>query len=211
MKNRNFLTTVLLMALVFALAFMSCDNGTTSGGGGEGSGGSGDDTTTYNIGDTGPGGGIVFYIDLSGFTMTDTGKKACYLESAPADMDSLTWATTAFFDTSIFGTSEAIGTGRKNTALILATDANAPAAKVCKDHRGPNNKDDWFLPSVDELEKLYDKKDVVGGFAEDYNYIEFWSSSEWTDKMASSLDFDSGIGYATSKHLSLHVRPIRAF
>jgi len=40
----------------------------------------------------------------------------------------------SLFNTNIDGTSTAIGTGRKNTAIILAKDATAPAAKACKDY-----------------------------------------------------------------------------
>ena len=90
---------------------------------------------TYSLGDPGPGGGKIFYVSVTGFTMTDNGQMCHYLEAAPVDMSStLEWASFDFTSTDITGTETAIGTGRKNTALILATDANAPAAKACNSY-----------------------------------------------------------------------------
>jgi len=91
----------------------------------------------YRAGDAGPGGGKIFYRSDAGFTMTDTETTAYYLEAASADMPTkLAWASPACIPptgawTDIPGTGTAIGTGRKNTALILAIDAAVPAALAC--------------------------------------------------------------------------------
>ena len=156
----------------------------------------------YLIGDTGPGGGIIFYQDSNGFTMTDTGEKAYYMEAATVNQGSLAWASPAFIPPSsggrgnwrsIEGTSTAIGTGRRNTALILATDANAPAALACKNYRG-GGKDDWFLPSRDELDLMYRNLRLknLGGFltTEDrtnwtHIYCELYPS--WYTKLSNFL------------------------
>jgi len=51
----------------------------------------------YSIGDTGPGGGQIFYVDSTGFTMTDTETTAYYLAAAYADMaTTLSWSTLTF-------------------------------------------------------------------------------------------------------------------
>jgi len=180
------------------------------------------DDTVYEIGDTGPGGGIIFYIDRAGFTMTDTGKKAYYLEAAPNEEGVLAWASNAFIPpdyggtgnwVEIIGSDDIIGSGRKNTALLLAVDPNAPAAKACKAYRGPNNKDDWFLPSKDELNELYKKRNVVGGLTTE----SYWSSSDHSLMYAGSQDFNTGfdnlngIQYASRKSFQYGVRSIRAF
>jgi hypothetical protein len=57
---------------------------------------------SYAVGDTGPGGGIVFYVQASGGTFTSTGSdcaSACkYFEAAPSDQSTgIVWATTAAF------------------------------------------------------------------------------------------------------------------
>jgi hypothetical protein len=92
-------------------------------------------TNRGHLGSTGPGGGIIFYHDPNGFIMTDTGERAHYLEAAPVNMPrTLAWASSGFTSTNISGTGTAIGTGRRNTALILAVDANAPAALACRNY-----------------------------------------------------------------------------
>ena len=120
---------------------------------------------TYNIGDTGPGGGKIFYAVPLGFTLymdaVDTsGTTAHYLEAAPNDNGGGSWASSGYANTDIPGTGTAIGTGRKNTAIILATDVNASAAKICSQYNN-NGKTDWFLPSKDELNELYKNRAAV--------------------------------------------------
>ena len=108
----------------------------------------------YVIGDTGPAGGIVFY---DKWNSSDGWR---YLEAAPADMETpLRWVAQSYGDNwrsfpDVAGTGTEIGTGKQNTALILAVDADAPAAKACADYRG-GGFSDWFLPSRDELFMMY--------------------------------------------------------
>ena len=163
------------------------------------------------LGDTGPGGGKIFYVSTAGFTMTDDGSTAYYLEAAPANMaTTLAWASTAYYITDITGTADGIGTGRKNTAVILATDANAPAAKACNDYN-VGGKNDWFLPSRDELNQLNVNRNHVGNM-EASNY---WSSSQYDDNdvdAAWTHDFNNGNQYAFGKNSnSVLVRAVRAF
>jgi len=160
------------------------------------------------LGDTGPGGGKIFYRIEPGFTMTDDNTTAHYLEAAPARMaTTLAWASSAFLPpdrggtgswTDIVGTATAIGTGRKNTALILATDANAPAAKACNDYSN-GGKTDWFLPSRDELNEFPGLP--FAGITPGY-----WSSSQ-----SSSSSTYIGIGASTSKNATNYVQAVRAF
>jgi len=105
----------------------------------------------YKLGDTGPGGGVIIYRKETGFTMVDNGEICYYLEVSYSLIGSkLTFASGNCSMTSLM-TGSQLGYGRRNTANILSIDPNAPAAKACKEYRGPNNKDDWFLPSIDEL------------------------------------------------------------
>jgi hypothetical protein len=167
----------------------------------------------YNLGDTGPGGGKIFYRLEAGFTQyanaTDTtGTTAHYLEAAPADMSgTYMWASTSYQSTNISGTGEAIGTGRKNTALILATDVNAPAAKACKDYSS-NGKTDWFLPSYDELNQLNLNTASVGNMGTG----TYWSSSQHPTVAGNALcrRFSEGSAYF-AKNSTYSVRAVRAF
>lgn len=71
--------------------------------------------TAYAIGETGPGGGKIFYRGASGFTHTLDSSTRYYLEAAPPDISgSKTWASTSFLSTNIPGTLDAIGTGSRN-------------------------------------------------------------------------------------------------
>ena len=163
----------------------------------------------YGTDNTGPGGGKVFYYSATGFTMTDNNQVCHYLEAVPADMYStLTWASSGYYNTYISGTDTAIGTGRKNTAVILATNANAPAAKACKNYSN-NGKTDWFLPSMDELNQLYVNKSYVGNMSDNW----YWSSSQYRNiyYYAWKQLFYDGSQLYYFKYYYYSVRAIRAF
>jgi hypothetical protein len=158
------------------------------------------------VGDTGPGGGIIFYVSTEGFTVTGTGSfTAHYLEAAPANMTTLAWASSGFTSRHIPGTETDIGTGKANTAIILATDANAPAAKACADYRG-GGKDDWFLPSRDELNEMYIACSHLG-ISSGY----FWFSSQYNNLNAWFQNFVNGTQDWRGKDNTYSVRAVRAF
>jgi hypothetical protein len=81
------------------------------------------------------------------------------------------------------------------------------AAKICDD-LFLNGYNDWYLPSRDELNKLYLNRVVVGGFASSV----YWSSSEFKNSNAWHQFFSDG--FQNSNHINsikLRVRAIRAF
>ena len=161
----------------------------------------------YNIGDTGPGLGKIFYRDEMGFSMTDDSTTAYYLEAALADMGStLAWASGGHTSTDITGTGTAIGEGRNNTVLILATDAAAPAASAC-DAYSNNGKTDWFLPSKDELNALYTNRGSAGIGSTDI----YWSSSQYNSTQLWCQHFTDGHQDYANKSSATEVRAIRAF
>ena len=104
----------------------------------------------YGFGDIGPAGGIIFYDKFN----TSDGWQ--YLEAASSNMGTeLRWVAESYGNNwerfpDVAGTSTDIGTGKRNTELILAVDPNAPAAKACAEYRD-GGFDDWFLPSWEEL------------------------------------------------------------
>jgi len=118
---------------------------------------------SYELGEIGPGGGIIFYCNETGFTMTDNNSIAHYLEAAPNNMVTvLAWASSFYFqDVYIDGTEREIGAGRKNTNIILDIDIDAPAARACFNYTA-FDKTDWFLPSINELAQLRERKEFVG-------------------------------------------------
>ena len=168
------------------------------------------------LGDTGPGGGKVFYVHASGtFACGATLSLTCkYLEAAPTtgtnkwDEAAYRWSgnTTVAIGANAQGT--AIGTGYKNTeAMVTQSSTAIRAGTVTRAYRGPNNLSDWYLPSKDELNQLHIRRTTVGGFAN----ADYWSSSEYSSNLAASQDITYGDPYATSKTYMGYVRPVRAF
>lgn len=185
----------LLLALATALALATgCDLW-----GGTGSGTDNDpDTTTppaYSVGDTGPAGGIVIYVDLG------SEHSWTFLEAWTADEGTFQWKTS---NTSTEGTGMAIGTGSENTAVLAGLEH--PAAQAARDasHGGFT---DWFLPSRDELVIVRAHRAAIGA---DESAI-FWSSSEHDAEYANSHNFAFPTGGISGKGNSWQVRVIRAF
>ena len=101
----------------------------------------------------------------------------------------------------------ALGTGNQNTIDIMAGCATAGiAARLCGD-LVLGGYSDWYLPSNDELNKLYINQVAVGGFSSSY----YWSSSEVDDFFAWLQNFDSGLQDYNAKDGPGCVRAVRAF
>jgi hypothetical protein len=176
-------------------------------------------TFTCKVGDTGPGGGKIFYVALTTFTQVLASGSMCtslckYLEAAPTSgtnawTDALyAWSgnTTTLIGANAQGT--AIGTGYKNTLAIISQDTTANrAGTISQAYRGPNNLTDWYLASKDELAQLYEQKSTVGGFVAG----TYWSSSEYDKDYAWAEFFNSGVKSYNGKFGSVYVRPVRAF
>ena len=166
-------------------------------------------SVVYAVGDTGPGGGIVFYVQASGGTFTSTGS-ACgatckYLEAAPSDHSSVVaWCSST---SDLLGvTATGIGSGFANTITADST-CTSGAFQVAADYTN-NSKTDWFLPSKDELNQLYQQKTTVGGFSTaDY----YWSSSEFDASVAWIQFFYVGTQSSYTKSTTYFVRPVRVF
>ena len=157
----------------------------------------------YKIGEKGPAGGWIIY---------DKGNNAGgwrYLEAAPEDQGKVVWGC---YKESIPGAKgTAIGAGKSNTRTIEENCDEESAAKLCTAYKG-GGKNDWFLPSRDELNLIYTNlyKAKVGGFAYQ-GYQAYWSSSEIDATSAWNQDFFNGFkGYLRKKHESW-VRAVRAF
>jgi hypothetical protein len=194
---------------------------------------------TCVVGDTGRGGGKVFYVAASAQSW------GTYLEAAPADVTApatqLRWAPNAgtCYNTDITAAQPiGIGAGETNTAAIVGnvncdTAGKAPAAWAAHDYTN-NGFTDWFLPSQDELNQMCRYAwtgttnpgdtgacDTLspapsgtpppgnGGFTDS----AYWSSSQRGQSAIGAWVrvFTSGIQNAYSKNNAVRVRPIRAF
>jgi uncharacterized repeat protein (TIGR02543 family) len=160
---------------------------------------------TYALGDTGPGGGLICYINPN--YVSDGWR---YLEAAPSDQSSgIQWYNGISIDTGAGATD--IGTGKINTSKIVSIQGTGSyAAKLCDD-LSLSGYNDWFLPSRDELNCMYTnlKAYGLGGFTD----IEYWSSSEWGIYGASAqrINFTNGYADNLSKNGLMRLRAVRAF
>jgi len=101
----------------------------------------------------------------------------------------------------------ALGTGNQNTIDIMAGCAEVgKAARICGE-LVLNGYADWYLPSTDELYKIYINSAAIGSFGNIY-----WTSTESTKDLANTLNFLTGVPSTGSKGASsCRVRAIRAF
>ena len=182
---------------------------------------------TCEVGETGPGGGTVFYVAAELQTW------GTYLEVAPTDYqvdDSRAKVAWGCQDARTTATATAIGTGKANTATILAkcNTAGIAADVANKYSTSTAGVGQWFLPSRDELNelcKIYSngRTDTTqwsayqngctgntaptGGFAA----VFYWSSSEVNASSAWGQSFGLGGQNYFSKYATYYVRPVRAF
>jgi hypothetical protein len=130
---------------------------------------------TGDLGDTGPGGGKIFYYLAAGFNcgtnFTDTGSatggKCKWLEVAPSGWggasDRRTWALDSLKATDVSGVSNestaynnqlAIGLGYKNSiAIVNQGNDTTTAAGAARAYVG-GSLSDWYLPTTAELNVL---------------------------------------------------------
>ena len=193
---------------------------------------SGDSYIECFVGDTGSGGGVVFYKAPIRQTWGQ------YLEAAPATWydgttdPAATWCsnTTTYLPSALDGsrktstTSNALGQGWSNTERMFR-DCIYGAGNIAWNYNG-GGKTDWYLPSQAELQALFAQAAIVNlpqGFA------CYWSSTEAikTSKGMSSAGATKSYqgdspgdawlrnlltGESTSKKSSAcQVRPIRHF
>ncbi|MDX9810442.1 MAG: InlB B-repeat-containing protein [Sphaerochaetaceae bacterium] len=162
----------------------------------------------YQIGETGPAGGLVFYDKK----MRTDGWR--FLEAAPVETE---WITRIWGEQSapvVEGTSDAIGSGEANTQLIINEFAHANsgnyAAFLCATLEYGGCRD-WFLPSTLELNEMYENLYLYsfGDFSNDH----YWSSTanSAVADVAYAMYFVTGEAAQSSTYYDRSVRAIRTF
>lgn len=154
----------------------------------------------YKIGDIGPAGGWVFYIEEGGIHG---------LEAAPEDQQHAEWGC---YGIDVGADGLHVGAGKTNTAAILSKKCESVsiAAKVASDYT-LNGHTNWFLPSIDELELMYNnlKTKDLGEF----HGGSYSSSSEYNSNVTKAWfeNFSNGIRGPDVRYHPSRVRAIRNF
>lgn len=146
-------------------------------------------------------GGVIFYMDA-------TGKHG--LVAAPHDQArNVPWGAN-----SITGANSP-GDGIENSGKIIRyfsqkdPGTKEPAARYC-DTLSLGGHDDWYLPSIMELRKIYQEQDIIGGFI----LGDYCSSTEYGRQDAYAIHFrphNRVEFYYNKTNPVYHVRCIRKF
>jgi hypothetical protein len=151
----------------------------------------------YNIGDTGPGGGVVFLLPNS--IGNNTG---LYFEATTSHVSINAWCDTWPIDIPQ-AIGSGIGSGRSNTNAITSICGTGAAVSATQ----YNNvvAGDWFLPSSAELSSLFNSG--ISGFSSS----QYWASDQIDPDDARIVSWPSGITGGMPKIAGLPVIPVRTF
>ncbi|WP_158522881.1 Lcl C-terminal domain-containing protein [Geofilum rhodophaeum] len=174
----------------------------------------GSGSTTFSVGDFAQG-GIVFWVD-------ETGQHG--LVAAKEDQ-----STGVRWYAGTYGNTQAKGdgpfSGEANTSIIIAAqvaigdDGSTYAARICNELQvteGGKTYGDWYLPSKEELNLMYQNKATIDATAgvnggSGFASAAYWSSTEYSSHGAWGQYFDFGSQYLYYKDITSCVRAVRAF
>jgi len=187
---------IMLMVLLATMLIVSCEDNKNDL-----------SKKNYKVGDTGPAGGIIFFVNPNA-----KADKWTYLEIGKSDMPdgNFKWGSTGVE----CGTGEKIGDGLKNTKKLSEKGSSYEAAYAVfgKDIYGNKNKD-WFIPSKEEFKLLYESIKNGKINPDSFSSEFYWTSSESGDSSAWKINPYSYGGhlYEESRIAACKVRPVRRF
>lgn len=159
-------------------------------------------------------GGIIAYIFQTGDPGYVEGETHGLIAATSDQSTGIAWITGGSTQTTLNDNAWSwdLGAGQANTTAMMNQDGyTGGAAQVCADYSVTVDGvtyDDWYLPSYNELVKLYEMHLLgFGGFT-DSNY---WSSSEASAGTANLKIFSNGNNGNFSKSFTEHVRATRSF
>lgn len=170
--------------------------------------------TTYSVGDFAQG-GIVFWVD-------ETSQHG--LVAAKTDQ-----STGVRWFAGTYGVTRATGdgpfSGELNTSIIISSqvsigdDGSDYAAQICNGlliTEDGKTYGDWYLPSKEELNLMYQNKATIDATATSnggsgFASAVYWSSSEGSNDGAWGQYFVNGAQNSNGKYNASYVRAIRAF
>lgn len=110
--------------------------------------------------------------------------------------------------------------GETNTSNLISAGAGsgiiAGTAAVLCDNSTNNGKNDWYLPAIDELSKIWRNRwDIAQGISNgggiQLAFGSYWCSSEYDTTNSWFFDFFNGSAGILNKSISLDVRAVRKF
>jgi hypothetical protein len=164
------------------------------------------------------GGGVVFYRFVAGDAGYVAGQSHGLIAAIEDQSSGIRWYNGSYTVTE--ATRTAMGTGSENTDDIIAVQGETEtsyAAGLARAYTG-GGYTDWFLPSKDELNKMYLEKSTINTTASvnsgsDFSESNFyWSSTMNNYNSAWSQVFNTGGQTGNLKtYLTHYVRAVRAF
>ena len=126
----------------------------------------------------------------------------------------LQWCTEEQFERTIVVGASSTTDGKANTDRVMArSDSDEfPAFEWCR-----SKGKDWYLPAEDELKSISAAKEKINVTLERLGKIKvgevlwYWSSTEYDDICAWSVDMSNGDTINGSKYYSIYVRAVSAF
>lgn len=106
-------------------------------------------------------------------------------------------------------TGSTLGLGGSNTNTIVSYIGTGNyAARICFD-LVQGGYSDWFLPTINELQKLYDNKTLIGGFTNNY----YWTSKIYDANagLCAGVSFATGVYDWIPNSNTNYVRAVRYF
>jgi hypothetical protein len=183
---------------------------------------------THSIGESYQG-GIIFWVDASGqhgliTSISDQSTGIRWYADPAFNVNTMAYGgkNNANFGGIMGGisTSGGVGGGKTNTILIISLqgfgDGNNYAARLCNEYSvtsGGVTYEDWYLPSIDELNLMdlnVGRRSSLSNIA-NFTTGVYWSSSEVSSSNAISQHLNGGMQRSQSKSTLNSVRAIRAF
>jgi len=173
-----------------------------------------ENTKKYKVGDFAHG-GIVFWVD-------ETGQHGLVCAKTDQSTGVRWYAGTT-------GKTQAKGNGpyagKMNTSIIIASqvaigdDGNTYAARICNELQiteGGKTYGDWYLPSIEELNLMYQNRAAINATATAnggsiFASASYWSSTEDGNNYAWRQGFVNGVMASNYKYITDRVRAVRAF
>jgi hypothetical protein len=206
----NFLTmgTTQLLSVPYALYAKTAGSVSGSGGGGN---------FTHYIGEE-FGGGVIFHLwkDAAG---SEHGLIVDKVDLSTAQE----WSNV--HDVVIGPTAQISWDGLNNSnAIVVQADHTSSAAALCLNSTN-GGYNDWYLPAIDDLERLYNNRLEVNATLRGIsgaiefkrfdnmtgNFPYYWSSTEYISNLAWVFDFNDGGAAFDNKSYTYYVRAVRAF